>query len=91
MRKDWPVFGVLGGRLRNYYWELRNGDRWGRRRRTLYRRVADQKKRLHVAGVDSEAVRLYCLHLASPKRWRRVKRLDNFLHGLGYRPSGLLE
>ncbi|NJA90229.1 hypothetical protein HCX48_13490 [Rhodocyclus tenuis] len=62
--------------IANCYWQLRAlrpGDQ--ARRRALYRRIADEKKRLLSEGVDAEALRLLCLHYADPSRELRRVRL----------------
>lgn len=53
--------------LCNAYWHLRNLRAFdGAGRRRLYRRIADEKKRLIGSGVEAEEVRLLCRHLANP-------------------------
>jgi hypothetical protein len=58
------------------YWQLRV-LRPGQQamRRKLYRRIADEKKRLVLEGADLEAVRLLCLHYADPSSEVRQVRL----------------
>lgn len=65
--------------LRSAYWRIR-AARFPKDRRRWYRVAAREKKRLLNAGVcDSEALRLYCLHLANPKRDERLLRLAQHL------------
>jgi len=47
--------------IRNWYWHVRQlRPDQGAKRRRLYRRIHAQKKRLLVAGVDREELRLWC-------------------------------
>jgi len=71
-----------GAKLRNLYWFLRDGRHYQHVRRKYYRRIADEKKRLQLAGVDGEAVRLYCRYLSNPRNDCAAQR---FLLRLGYR------
>lgn len=63
--------------INNLYWFVRNlRPHESARQRALYRRIADEKKRLIESGVDAEELRLYCRMMANPRnrfaalRWR---------------------
>ena len=62
-------FPDWASKLANTYWLLRYNRKFNlAARRKYYRRIADEKKRLHETGVDLELVRLLCRHLANPQR-----------------------
>lgn len=53
--------------LANLYWMLRyKRARSTAARRRYYRYISDEKKRLILAGVDEEEVRLICRYLSNP-------------------------
>jgi hypothetical protein len=52
--------------LYNIYWHIR-ASRNPSTKRKYYRYAADEKKRLVLAGVDREELRLLCRHLANPR------------------------
>ena len=64
--------------LSNIYWFIRY-ERFSSRVRRHYRRAAKEKARLAGLGHDSELVRLYCLHLADPRREQRKIRFFEHL------------
>lgn len=64
--------------IRAHYWHLRFARGYDQARiRKEYRRIADEKKRLQGAGVDSELVRLLCRHAVNPKNKRAAERFWN--------------
>ena len=65
-------------RLRAAYWRIR-ASRWPRQSRLWYRVVRAEKSRLAAAGVDPEALRLYCLYLADPDRSERLLKCAQYL------------
>lgn len=66
-------------RLANLYWQLRNVRDYDlAARRRWYRRIAVEKKRLRMEGVEGEELRLLCLCLASPNRAGRWERLQAY-------------
>lgn len=66
--KSGLILPEWGGLLCNYYWQLRYTRSYDQAaRRKYYRRIAAEKKRLHLAGVDQEAVRLFCRWMSNPR------------------------
>jgi hypothetical protein len=67
------------GKLRNLYWQLRDNRNWKKSfRRQIYRKIADEKKRLYETGVDPELVRLLCRHFCNPRNARAEAIFKNF-------------
>lgn len=58
-----------------HYWHLRFARGFDLARiRKEYRRIAAEKKRLQVEGVDRELVRLLCRHMVNPRNQRAEQR-----------------
>lgn len=72
------AFGPDWWFLRSCYYRIRMA-RFHRDVRRFYRLAEGEKKRRLATGVDPEALRLYCLHLADPKREERLLRLAQYL------------
>ena len=54
--------------IRSHYWHLRFARGFDSARiRKQYRLIEKEKKRLHVAGVDEELVRLLCRHMVNTR------------------------
>ena len=71
-------FFLDAARLTRIYWFIRY-ERFRGRARKYYRHAAKEKARLAGLGHDSELVRLYCLHLADPRREQRKIRFFEHL------------
>jgi|GEM_PF-2314733 len=69
---------MISTNLYNLYWFLRYFKRNGARKRKYYRLIADEKKRLLLAGVDPEELRLLCRHLANPHNAFAIRNLTNY-------------
>lgn len=65
-------------RLRQAYWQIR-GTRSLAVRRRFYRLAEKERGALLSRGWPVESIRLYCLHLADP---RREARLNRFVQSL---------
>jgi len=70
------------GQLNHLYWSLRQ-NRPGMRpgRRTLYRRIEAEKKRLLVTGVPRIELHLWCRYLINPDNNAAAARLGAYLRG----------
>lgn len=67
--------------IRNHYWILRGVRGFNTARlRKQYRLIEKEKKRLQIAGVDSEVVRLLCRHMVNPRNPFAEKRFWQAFH-----------
>lgn len=72
--------------LRHLYWRLRFVRRISEAaRRKAYRKIEGEKKRLLLAGVDAEELRLVCRFLSNPANEKALGRLE------AYRRQGRLD